>query len=739
MQHRLLASITLTAAIAATAQTPHLIPTPRELKPSTTLPLPTGLRIDCQQPCDPEDAFAIADFKATLAARNIATSESPTAPHIFVTRLNTPLGKQTLQDASHGTTMPPEMQPEGYAIVPDNDGIALTADTATGIFYALQTIKQLILGDGPASQLQTATIRDWPAMHYRGLSDDLSRGPVDTLDFQKKLIRTLAAYKANLYSPYFEHTQQYASNPLPAPPGGSISASDARELVAYAKQYHVMIVPDQEAFGHLRHELIWEQYQPLAETPHGAVLAPGQPGSLTLISQEFTELAALYPSPFLHIGADETEDLGLGQTKSEVDAQGLGPVYLSFLQQIDTTLKPLNRRLLFWGDIAQKSPDLLKAMPPTFKQDTIAIAWEYNPNPHGFAKYLKPYTDAGFETWVSPGINNWSRVYPDNNYALPNIQQFTRDGQAMGATGQLNTIWYDDGEALASNNWYGILFGAAAAWQQGESSIDAFEQSYAQVFHGDATGKLNQAQLEIMACHDLLKQQAKTGDGSDGLFWIDPWSPDGQKIAAKIRPFTHDLRLHAERALTLIAQARAAYPAASAYPATSNDLSSRPERSAVERPAGQVTTNAAWSNPTTLHEADAIDAIELGARRLDFIGLKFQMADEIAQAYARAQSDSLSRDKKTKDLTDTELGNINSVNGRLQDIKDTYSLIRDLYEQLWLRTNRPYALRPVLEHYDYTINLWFVRIDKVKSAQRQWADSKTLPPATDLGIPTPTY
>jgi len=159
----------------------------------------------------------------------------------------------------------------------------------------------------------------------------------------------------------------------------------------------------------------------------------------------------------------------------------------------------------------------------------------------------------------------------------------------------------------------------------------------------------------------------------------------------------------------------------------------------VERPGGQVTTNAAWSNPTTLHEADAIDAIELGARRLDFIGLKFQMADEISQAYARAQSDSLSRDKKTKDLTDTELGNINSVNGRLQDIKDTYSLIRDLYEQSWLRTNRPYALRPVLEHYDYTINLWFARIDKVKSAQRQWADSKTLPPASDLGIPTPTY
>ena len=58
-------------------------------------------------------------------------------------------------------------------------------------------------------------------MKYRGLDDDLSRGPVTTLEFQKQLIRTLAAYKMNLYSPYFEHTQQYASNPLMAPPVGA--------------------------------------------------------------------------------------------------------------------------------------------------------------------------------------------------------------------------------------------------------------------------------------------------------------------------------------------------------------------------------------------------------------------------------------------------------------------------------------------------------------------------------------
>jgi hypothetical protein len=420
------------------------------------------------------------------------------------------------------------------------------------------------------------------------------------------------------------------------------------------------------------------------------------------------------------------------------------------MQQIDTTLRPLHRRLLFWGDIAQDSPDLLKAMPAQFKRDTIAIGWQYNPEPRGFAKYLKPYADAGFETWVAPGVNNWSVIYPNYNYALANIQQFTRDGQRMGATGQLNTIWYDDGEALASNNYYGILFGAAAAWQPGESSIEQFEQSYAQVFHGDLTGKLNQAQLELMAAHDLLKTQAKVGDGSDGLFWVDPWSKDGLNFGNKIRPYTKELRLHAERAIILIAQARAAYPASFSSPASKRaGALSYPEASAsgLIAPNGSSgalapegiydPANALPSNPTSLREPDAIDALELGARRFDLIGLKFELADEIAQGYARAQTDAPSHDKETHKMVARELSDINGVNGRIRDLIDTYSLLRDLYAQSWLRTNRPYSLRPVLERYDYTIALWLSRSDKVRSAQRQWTATQTLQPAADVGIPAP--
>src|SRR3984957_10765366 len=708
----LLTLSSLALSTFASAQSPlKLIPIPREVHAAADQPLPHGVRIVCQGcAVNSEDQFAADELAATLHARRIPVAEAEG----FVIELGR-LSGHPIADFTD------EMKPEGYVIGTTPEGLTVTGATAAGVFYGAQTVKQLIVGDGVNAVLHTATIRDWPAMKYRGLDDDLSRGPITTLEFQKHLIRTLAAYKINLYSPYFEHTQEYGSNPLMAPPG-SVTAAEAEELVAYARPYHITIVPEQEAFGHLHHNLTWEQYQQLAKTPHGAVLAPGQPGSLALITQMFTELAALYPGPFLHIGADETVDLGLGQTKEEVDSKGLAQVYLDFLQRIATALEPLHRRLLFWGDIAQDAPDLLKTLPQNFKDSTIAIAWVYSAEPRGYDRFLTPFTQAGFETWVAPSVNNFRKVYPNNNIALANIQRFTADGQRLGSTGQLNTIWDDDGEGLFNQDWYGILFGAAAAWQKGESSIAAFQDSYAQVFHGDMTGDLNEAQKEMMLAHALLKDEAKVGDGSNSIFWLDPMSTDGLRIGNQVRPFAHDLRLHAERALTLIAQARAAAPSQAAAPNVSGTYD----------PA-----NSYPSSPTSLRETEAIDALELGARRMDFIGLKFQLSDEIAAGYQRAYAMQNTTDKKEHAAVSRELSDINGINGRLHDIIDTYSLLRDLYEQAWYRSNRAYALRPVLEHYDYTVGIWLARSDRLRSAQRQWSDIRTLPTAGDVGLPSP--
>jgi hexosaminidase len=684
----LLAAIAGLQAHAQPAPVLKLIPRPREVHAGKLLPLNRGILVRVGSR-DAEDRFTAEDLRASLKERGIPSRAS--GPVVDLLRTNS-ASARTLLAAAH-LTFDPAMHDEGYVILPRPRGLAVIAATSTGLFYGAQTVKQLIVDDGKdahpqTATIQTATIKDWPALAHRGLDDDLSRGPVPTLAFQKRQVRTLAAYKLNIYSPYFEHTLAYAGSPLIAPPGGAMSPADVAELVRYAAQYHITVVPEQEAFGHLHHVLKYEQFSSLGETPHGQVLSPVQPGSLALIKQWFTQISQQFPSPWVHVGADETNELGKGQTKDLVAQRGLDQVYVDFLRQIHGVIQPTGKRILFWGDLAWHNPDLVGALP----KDMIGVPWVYDAKP-SFDKYIEPFNRAGMEVWVAPGVNNWRRVYPDSNIGLVNIQHFVRDGQRLGARGMLNTVWNDDGEGIFDQDWYGVLFGAAASWQPGESSIPEFQASYGAVFHGDRSGKIDQAQAQIMAAQKLLSDNGFRFGASNALFWEDPWTPAGQQDSAKLLPILKDVRLYAENAITLIDQARA-------------------------------------DNP--LREPEALDALALGARRIDFIGMKFQFADEIAHAYADAWSQQavIPRSRASSDLVE-----ISNANGRCQDLRDGYTLTRELFEQAWLRDNRPYWLQNVLAQYDMGIQLWITRARQFDTLRAQLSTTHKLPKAEEIGVP----
>jgi hexosaminidase len=654
-----------------------LIPQPQERGVEHSLPLVRGISI--ADDGSAEDHFASIDLTNSLKSRGISVSPSAEVSlHLRLFRSDSPAAKNLL--AERKLVFTPQMHDEGYVLTVAGNTATVIGATGTGIFYGVQTFRQLITGNGTSAVFHATDIRDWPAMKYRGLDDDLSRGPIPTLEFQKQQIRT----------PYFENTMSYSTNPLPGLPGGSMTRAEEKELVSYALQYHITVIPEQEAFGHLHHILTFEQYAPLAETPHGNVLAPGQPGSLKLIDQWFAEITDTFPSNFLHIGADETFELGEGQTAASVKSDGIGAVYIEFLKQIYTTLAPTHHHLLFWGDIAMKSPELVKTLP----KDMIAVAWTYNPHPEGFDAWLKPFLDAGMETWVAPGVNNWSRVFPDNDLALQNIQGFVSTGQRLGSTGVLNTVWNDDGEGLFLQDWYGVLFGAAAGWQTGTSNIEQFEDAYGPVFHGDTTGALNEAQRELTAAHLVLKRVG-LDDARDTLFWVDPWSPEGQDVSQKLLPVAREFRLHAERALTLIAQAQ--------------------------------------QNPK-LSERDAVDAMDLGARRMDFLAFKFQAANEIVGYYADLYA-------HQKDITDPAairgaFRNMTGTNGRCEDMRDGFSYLKSEYRNIWLRENKPYWLDNVLSHYDVATQLWIRRDEGFQAAAYQWRTKHTLPTPEELGMPS---
>jgi hypothetical protein len=319
----------------------------------------------------------------------------------------------------------------------------------------------------------------------------------------------------------------------------------------------------------------------------------------------------------------------------------------------------------------------------------IAIPWIYG-HKDSYDGDILPFKNAGIETWVAPGDANWRQVYPLGNVALDNIAGFVEAGQRLGSTGELTTVWDDDGESLFNQDWFGVLFGAAAGWQPGRSSGEAYQASFGHVFYGDTTGRIDTAQKELLTAENLM-------DVTDESFWLDPWSPAGLAQGAKMRARIPQARLHAEHAIELIQTALATQP--------------------------------------SLREKDALRAMELGARRIDFIGLKFQLSDEMREAYAKAYA--MQDDSKREIETQELLFSITSMNGRCQDLRDGYSMLKNLYRESWLAENRPYWLDNVLVRYDLQIEQWQRRGDQLNTVLETWQTSKKLPAPGQAGIPAP--
>jgi hypothetical protein len=132
-----------------------------------------------------------------------------------------------------------------------------------------------------------------------------------------------------------------------------------------------------------------------------------------------------------------------------------------------------------------------------------------------------------------------------------------------------------------------------------------------------------------------------------------------------------------------------------------------------------------------LREADALDAMDMGARRIDFIGMKFQLADEIVRHY-QAALDSVARGAPAGH----DLGEIASqINSRTQDLRDGYVLGRELYEKAWRAENRPYWLYNVLNRYDIGAQTWIRRIDQFNQARAQYNRTRRLPSMEEMGLP----
>jgi hypothetical protein len=669
------------------AQEPNIqiIPAPKnlDLGRQGTFRLDSNTRIVLADPTNKEDQFAANDFAEDL--RNVAGLSLRIGgggrSQILIGNYSHPkIRTAIVRSYPPSESLPGVSSDEAYTIAVTRNYVVVAGRSPAGTFYGLQTLKQLVRGEGQNLSVPSLYITDWPSMRWRGVSDDISRGPVPTLDYIKRQIRTEAAFKLNMHSFYMEHTFASESHPLIGPADGALTPAEIRELVVYARQYHVELVPEQQTFGHLHKALRLEKYAELAETPYGDVLSPQQEGSYRLIGDWYRELDQLFPGQFFHIGADETFELGEGQSKAEAQAKGVGAVYFQHLNRVRELLKPYNRRLMFWGDIALRHPELIGNVP----KDMIVMNWQYGAR-DDYSAAINPFKVAGLDQFVCPSAGNYNQIFPNIDGSSKNIVNFVSQGQSAGAMGMMNTTWDDDGEALFEMVWYPIVLGGAASWQKGAVDVAQFDRDFDWAFFRNDGDQFVKATRSLGNVASLLS----SGMTTDDLFWRDPFTNQFQNQTRNLSERTRQMRLQVE----------------------------------------EVAESLARNENRARRNASVVASMKFAARRYDHLGRRMQVVQKLNEEYWNAYLNLGDRAKVRKLRY-----YVGAIYNNLREMAEELSILKEEYRRQWLAENRPYWLDSVLARYDQMSGIWLAKSRVLDEAMRKYDINSTLPNPEELGL-----
>jgi hypothetical protein len=380
------------------------------------------------------------------------------------------------------------LKDQGYILIsnPANQNIGIWADSSLGIFYAIQTIYQ-ILNYSPVKEavFPKVEILDFPDMAIRGISDDISRGQAATIGGVKRFMVELSRFKMNHYYLYIEDVVEFQKHPEIGKGRGAFTKQQIKELIEFGKQYFITLSPVFESLGHMDNIITLPGYQEYAEFPGSDCLNIANPKSYELLDDLYQELADMFESPYFHVGCDESQELGSYNCRELMTQKGKGQVYLEHYQKIyDLAKKYGKKEILIYHDIAFHFPEVLKGVP----KDYIFVYWDYSDKKQEYPGLAK-IAQAGFRTIVSPSVHDYNRFYPNMTATEKNTQTIIQDGIKNGSIGMIQSSWGDfRNENLREHRLYGFVMAQVMAWNAAEFDINQFWRDfYLHFFQIDCT------------------------------------------------------------------------------------------------------------------------------------------------------------------------------------------------------------------------------------------------------------
>ena len=279
---------------------------------------------------------------------------------------------------------------EAYRIEIDKKGIRLSASTETGIFYGLQTLLQL-LNNSDNKTLPALTINDSPRFPYRGLHLDVSRHFFDK-EFVKKQLDAMAYFKMNRLhwhltdgagwrieiKKYPRLTSFAAWRPFdklndwwvggrtfceqddPRAVGGYYTQDDIREVVAYAAERHITIIPEIEMPGHSEEVLATYPELSCSGKPYvNADFCIGAEKTFEFLENVLLEVIDLFPSEYIHIGGDEASKSSwktcprCQKRMADEHLNSVDELQSYMIHRIEKFLNDHGRKIIGWDEIIE--------------------------------------------------------------------------------------------------------------------------------------------------------------------------------------------------------------------------------------------------------------------------------------------------------------------------------------------------------------------------------------------------